>query len=277
MPRPLVDVDAVAPSSFCLTDEVDAMSSDWHVHRRHQLLYAARGTLHLEVADAQWLLPSQRAAWIAGGVSHRVQAARPVELCTVYLDPCLNVQVLEGACRVFVLPAFAREMLLYSSRWGPMREAADPVAESFFNALVHLLPEWTSEPREWRLPRAKTPELEHAMAFTVANLGKSPSLAEVAKAAGLSQRTLSRRFEEETGSSWRRFLLTARMLRAMELLATDGAHVTQTAFAVGFESPAAFTHAFTTFTGERPRDFRERVAQVAQSSRSGATPRRRAR
>lgn len=261
MPKPLVDVDAVPAPAFCLTDELTPFTSSWHTHRRHQLLYAARGALHLEVAHAQWLLPPQRAAWLAGGTRHRVSTTQPATLCTVYLEPAHVPAAPEGECRVFVLPPLAREMLLYSTRWGPEREPRDAVAQSFFSALAHLLAEWAAEPREWKLPRARTPELERAMAYTLARLTGPVTLAGAAKAAGLSQRTLARRFEDEASTSWRRFLHDARMLRAMELLAEDGARVTQTAYAVGFESLAAFTHAFTAFTGERPRDFRRRAAR----------------
>ena len=280
MPKPLVDVDAVPASAFCLTDELIPFSSGWHTHRRHQLLYAARGALHLEVAHAQWLLPPQRAAWIAGGTHHRVSATQPATLCTVYLEPSRVPVTPEGECRVFVLPPLAREMLHYSTRWGPERPPRDAVAESFFSALGHLLSEWAAEPREWRLPRARTPELERAMTYTLARLTGPATLAGAAKAAGLSQRTLARRFEDEAGTSWRRFLHDARMLRAMELLAEDGARVTQTAYAVGFESLAAFTHAFTAFTGERPRDFRQRITRgetpPPRANRTPTTRRRRA-
>ncbi|QSQ22463.1 helix-turn-helix transcriptional regulator [Pyxidicoccus parkwayensis] len=275
MPKALVDVDAVPASAFCLTDELTPFASGWHAHRRHQLLYAARGALHLEVAHAQWLLPPQRAAWLAGGTRHRVRAAQPATLCTVYLEPSRVPVAPEGECRVFVLPPLAREMLHYSTRWGPERAPRDAVAESFFSALAHLLAEWAAEPREWRLPRARTPELERAMTYTLARLAGSATLAGAAKAAGLSERTLARRFEDEAGTSWRRFLHDARMLRAMELLAEDGARVTQTAYTVGFESLAAFTHAFTDFTGERPRDFRQRVARgVTLPPRAARTTRR---
>lgn len=261
MPRPLVDVDATPAEAFCLTDELEPFASGWHSHRRHQLLYSARGALHLEVADAQWLLPPQRAAWIAGGTRHRVRATQPATLCTVYLEPSRVPAPPAGDCRVFVLPPLAREMLHHSTRWGPERPPRDAVAESFFTTLAWLLAEWAAEPRDWRLPRARTPELERAMAYTLARLARPGSLAGAAKAAGLSQRTLARRFEQEAGTTWRRFLHDARLLRAMELLAEDGARVTQTAYAVGFESLSAFTHAFHAFTGERPRDFRQRVAQ----------------
>nr|WP_255653497.1 helix-turn-helix transcriptional regulator [Myxococcus sp. XM-1-1-1] len=271
----MVDVDSAPASAFCLTDALSPSTSPWHTHRRHQLLYAASGALHLEVAEAQWLLPPQRAAWLAAGTRHRVRTTQPATLCTVYLKPSRVPAAPSGDCRVFVLPPLAREMLLHSTRWGPERSPRDPVAESFFSTLAHLLSEWSAEPRDWRLPRARTPELERAMAYTLAHLPGPVTLAGAAKAAGLSQRTLARRFDDEAGTSWRRFLHDARMLRAMELLAEDGARVTQTAYAVGFESLAAFTHAFTAFTGERPRDFRQRIAEGTTALPSPTRRRRR--
>ena len=258
MPRPLVDVDAVAAPAFCLADELSAFTSAWHVHRKHQLLYSARGALVLEVEQAQWLLPPQRAAWLRAGTRHRVRLSQPVSLCTVYLEPRRVRRPPEGECRVFMLEPLAREMLLYATRWGPERAVGDAVADSFFGTLTHLLSEWVTRTRDWRLPRARTPELERAMAITLTRLGERLTFEQVARAARLSGRTLARRFEQEARMTWRRFLHDARMLRAMELLAEDGARVTQTAYAVGFESLAAFTHAFHAFTGERPRDFRQR-------------------
>jgi AraC-like DNA-binding protein len=62
--------------------------------------------------------------------------------------------------------------------------------------------------------------------------------------------------------SWRTYLLHARMLRAMALLAAPGQSVQQAATAVGFESLSAFTRAFTQFCGETPSTYRKRLPGV---------------
>jgi transcriptional regulator GlxA family with amidase domain len=118
---------------------------------------------------------------------------------------------------VFVIEPLAREMLLYSTRWGPERVLKDALADSFLGTLAHLLSEWASAARDWRLPRARTPELERAIAYTLKHLGEPISFEDAARAARLSGRTLARRFEEEAQTTWRRFLHDARMLRAMDL------------------------------------------------------------
>ena len=254
-----MDVDAAPASAFCLEDELVPFTSEWHSHRKHQFLYSVRGALRLEMESGQWLLPPQRAAWIRAGARHRVSATQPVSLRTVYLSSRRFRAPSQTECQVFILTPLAREMILHSTRWGPERSPKDRQAETFFAAMAELLVEWTEESRPWRLPRAKSAELQSAMDFSLEHLGESDlSLEEVSRSAGLSTRTLARRFQDETQTSWRAFLHDARMLRAMELLA-EGERVTQTAFAVGFESLAAFSHGFHAFTGERPKDFRRRV------------------
>nr|MCU0682798.1 helix-turn-helix transcriptional regulator [Polyangiaceae bacterium] len=236
--------------------------SRWHAHRKHQLLYSAAGALHLEIGGAQWLLPPQRAGWIPARMRHRVRATGPIALRTLYLDPGESVPE-GGEARVFSVSPLAREMILYAMRWGPGQRAFDPLARAFFAALGALLGEWFADARPYYLPTARSPELGYAMRLVLDRLDEPLTAIEVARAAGLSTRTLARRFADEAQTTWRRFLHDARMLKAMDLLARPGARVTETAFAVGFESLGAFSRAFERFAGESPRDYRRRVGHRA--------------
>lgn len=253
----MIDVDSAPAAAFGLAEDLTDVTSPWHSHRMHQVLYAVSGTMHLTAEGAQWLLPPQRAAWISAGISHRVQA-RAIALRTVYLAPAL-VPAPAGGCCVFPVEPLAREMLLYATRWGPARPPGDPVAEPFFLTLAGLCSGWAAQSLPWRLPVAETPELALAMAYALSELGGQPTLEEAARAAGLSPRTLARRFQAEAATSWRAFLGDARMLKAMEILAAPGARVTDAALDVGFESLGAFTRAFQRFTGELPSAYRRRV------------------
>lgn len=257
--RSTVDVDAVSLPAFGLEDEYGPLLSSWHSHNKHQLLYAASGTLQLEVEGSQWLLPPQRAAWICARLRHRVRALTRIALRTVYLSPRLD-RGMPDTCVVFAATPLAREMILYAMRWGPSRDADDKVARAFFAALSALAGEWAESALPFRLPTARSPELGRAMQYAIEELASTPTVEEAARRAGLSTRTLGRRFTEEAQTSWRQFLHHARMMRAMELLVAPGARVTDTALAVGFESPGSFTRAFEEFTGEKPKDYRRRRA-----------------
>ncbi len=85
----------------------------------------------------------------------------------------------------------------------------------------------------------------------------------MSRAVAVSERTLRRLFHDELALSWRTYLLHARMLRAMALLASPGQTVQDTSTAVGFDSLSSFTRAFAQFSGETPSTYRKRVAGEA--------------
>lgn len=256
-----VDVDTAPAPSFGLADEWGEHDTAWHAHNRHQLLYAISGSLHLEVARAQWLLPPQRAAFIPADMAHRVRCRTRVALRTAYLQP--NDALVAQDCCVFTVTPLAREMLVYSVRWGPRwaRESSPrelSVASSYFTTLALLAREWIHADAALCLPRPQSPDLERAFEYALAHLDDA-SMEQAARAAGVSERTLARRFQRETRMPWRTFLRTARILRAMEFLAQPGTNVTETALAVGFDNLGAFSTSFREMTGETPSEYQQRV------------------
>src|SRR5687767_3942702 len=80
LPAAAIDVDAVQAPGFGLAEEYGPFASPEHSHQRHQLLYAAAGSMRLFAAGAQWLLPPQRAAFIPTGVVHRVRSDKGISL-----------------------------------------------------------------------------------------------------------------------------------------------------------------------------------------------------
>ena len=254
--RAHVDVDAVAAAAFGLVEDHGPFHAPAHTHAKHQLLYAATGTLTLTVADRRWTLPPQRAGWIGAGTAHAVSSATGVALRTVYLAPSL-VRGPSPTARVFAVTPLAREMILHAMRWGP-KTAGGATRDAFFTALAGLAIEWIDAERPYWLPRPRSGELARAIAWIGENLAEA-TVEEAARAAHVSVRTLSRRFEEEMQMPFRRYLQIARIMRSLELLAVPRASVTTTAYAVGFTSVAAFTTAFGERTGETPRDYRARV------------------
>lgn len=257
MKLPDPSIDKAPALAFCYAMDYEPGTHGWHTHNRHQLVYAVSGVLQLEVEAGQWLLPPQRAAWIAADKPHLTRYLTSVSLRSICFDPTFP-DVPHADCRVFSVTPLAREMIVYGMRWGTDRHPDDAKANLFFQTLAVLCQEWMAEEPSFRLPRAKTPELAQAIAYTLQHL-QEINIDDVAAAANLSARTLRRRMQQETGVSWQKFLHTARMLRAMELLATPEAQVTETALAVGYNSLSAFIRAFTRFTNETPSHYRQRV------------------
>jgi AraC-like DNA-binding protein len=93
---------------------------------------------------------------------------------------------------------------------------------------------------------------------------ESVGIAHLARALGMSTRTLQRRLQDH-GTSHRRIIDDVRRELALELLAGD-VSLGEAASELGFSRPAAFHRAFTRWTGTTPRAFqgaqerRERVS-----------------
>ncbi|MFD8790718.1 GlxA family transcriptional regulator [Streptomyces vinaceus] len=103
-------------------------------------------------------------------------------------------------------------------------------------------------------PRGST--LEPLLCWMEDNAHRELTLDEVAAQAGMSVRTLNRRFREHTGTSPLQWLHRARVRQAQYLLETTGHPVERIASQVGFGSPTAFRDRFRRITGTSPNAYR---------------------
>lgn len=88
------------------------------------------------------------------------------------------------------------------------------------------------------------------------HLDSDLTLADIAARAGVSTRTLMRRFREQTGTTPLQWLHRARIRQAQHLLETTGHPVERIAAQVGFGSPTAFRDRFKRTTGVSPQAYR---------------------
>lgn len=88
------------------------------------------------------------------------------------------------------------------------------------------------------------------------NSAEDLDLDSIAARAGLSTRTLSRRFAEQTGTTPLQWLHRARLHRAQHLLETTAHPVERIAVQVGFGSPTAFRERFRALFGVSPQAYR---------------------
>ena len=229
---------------------LEQFDSGWHAHDMHQLLYANTGLLHVVLEGETWVLPPGRCAWIRGHISHRVTTSFAT-LRTVYLNPA--VRGVDADLRVFSVDDLAQQMFIYAQRWS--HEAMmEPLALNYFTTLVGLFEQgWSQNAWSFSLPRSRDPFVQKAMAYAQSHL-EHASLDGAARAALTSTRTLSRRFSQTVGMTWRAYLHQARLIYAMQLL-SEGHAVTEVSFMIGFESPSAFAKAFKLFTGQLPSQF----------------------
>lgn len=244
--------------TFGINSRWPSLNTEWQTFPGHYLLYAATGTFTLEVDDRQWLLPPQRAAWVAADVLIRLRAKSPVTSSSILFAKG-TIPTPPFDCRVFSVSPLAREMILYAMRWGMDRDPNDTVADQFFGVVAGVCAELAAEPERFWLPRARSEELVGAIDYIMQTLDQPLTVEGIAQSVNLSTRTLARRFTDEAQMTCGQFIHRARLLRAMELLAEQGdAPIIDVSYAVGFESLSAFTSAFRNFTQETPSVYRKR-------------------
>lgn len=88
-------------------------------------------------------------------------------------------------------------------------------------------------------------------------MGKIPTLEELASLCHISVRQLSRGFRASRGCSIGTHVANIQLDRAKRLLATDQS-VKSIAYSLGFSSPPSFCYAFRRSTGETPGQYRQR-------------------
>lgn len=99
--------------------------------------------------------------------------------------------------------------------------------------------------------------LEPVLRWLEDNCDRDLTLEEIAAHAGMSTRTLNRRFREQTGTTPLQWLHRARVRRAQYLLETTPYPVERIAYQAGFGSPTAFRERFRRVVGTSPRAYRK--------------------
>jgi AraC-like DNA-binding protein len=239
--------------------EGSALITGWHAHDVHQIEYAIGGVVEVETASAHYLVPPQQAAWIPIGLEHQATMNPDVRTVAVMFDAALIPDGGDRA-RILAVSPLIREMMIYALKWPIERANGDDISDGFFRTLAHLVSEALDHEAPLSLPTSEHPIVAAAMAYTKEHLD-SVTVDQVSRAVAVSERTLRRLFQDTLGLPWRTYLLHARMLRAMALLAAPGQSVQETSTAVGFDSLSSFTRAFALFCGETPSSYRRRVNQ----------------
>lgn len=106
--------------------------------------------------------------------------------------------------------------------------------------------------------RVSDPAVQKAERFIIDNLDRQITLDELARAAAVSSRTLSRRIHAGLGMTPNELVQRLRVSHATHLLETSNVSIDEVAARVGYADPAAFRRVFRRFSGDSPRGRRIR-------------------
>lgn len=229
--------------------------TEWHTHKKGQLIYAEHGIMRLSTEDKVYYIPSWHAAWIPENILHRV-ATESVNLIfrTLYLDYSELKDPFYNEVSVFYVNPLLRQMILYTERFN-LDDKPTPHETSFLEALKQLLSKQAGAAIGLQLPVTEHPQLEEITTFIAEHLDDKLKAGDIAQQFGVSERTMLRLFQKEFSMSFVQYLKLLRIIRAVELLVMPGKNVSDVAYAVGYDSLPTFSNNFTELMGIRPNLF----------------------
>jgi len=226
----------------------DYEAGEWiaaHAHDAHQIIHAGSGVMRVVSDAASWVVPPGRAIWMPAGQFHAIRCHTAVEMRTVYLSG--SVPGLPTDCAVWAVSPLMREIAI--------RIATTPNARGRDHLLALLLAEIeTITAMPLVLPQPTDARLRRITDALAADPADPRPLKSWTRDVAMSERSLIRAFQAETGMTFRQWRRQARLLAGLERLAA-GEAVTSVAFAVGYDSTSAFIAAFREVFGKTPRRY----------------------
>jgi AraC-like DNA-binding protein len=104
--------------------------------------------------------------------------------------------------------------------------------------------------------RAEPVAIWKARKFIEEHSSEELSLTKVAKAVSMNANYLSENFKQVTGINFVEYVARTRFNTACDLLRNGNLHISEIAFAAGFQSLSQFNRVFKRFSGKSPTQYR---------------------
>ena len=250
-----------------------------HAHPQcHVLIKVGGADSTFRVKDRDYPLAEGTAvlvnSWEPHAYPHTPAAPRSTVLA-LYVNPAWLSGIERGFAASAAAGFFARPCVSLTSgvrrRAYEMAEALLAGAEAdgpplallaaLMNANVEDFSEWRRLPA---VDRRSVPDfrVRRAIRFLENNLGRDFTLADVARAAGLSRPHLFEVFRRNTGVTPQLYYNALRMEAAYSALPGAGETIAGLSASLGFAAPGAFTRFFRNNLGIAPRDYRRSLRET---------------
>jgi AraC-like DNA-binding protein len=221
-----------------------------HRHRRGQLLSSITGTLVVATPHGTWVMPPQRGMWIPPGALHDVRAIGAISLLSLYVEPAATVDM-PVCCQVVGISSFIRSLISEALNLPLLYDPAGR-AGALMSLIQHEMRQLAILPLS--LPFPRHPDLDERCRGFLRSPQAHEAIDDWSAALGMSRRSFTRLFREETGLSFVAWRQQACLVAALPRLAA-GESVTSVASALGYDNPAAFTTMFKRLLGVPPRSY----------------------
>lgn len=228
-------------------NEPGPQSVSWHSHRRGQLICTLRGCVTVLTEGAQFVVPPQRAVWLPPETRHAARYPREVAFRGLFVA-ATHCESLPGRPSVVQVDPLTRELIDAAVRL-PWDYAVEGPEARLMTVLLDQLTALSAVPLH--LPEGRDARVRQVMQALRANPADDRRLDAWARSVHLSERSLARRFAEDTGMSFGTWRQQLRLAVALERLAL-GEPITTVAIDLGYRTPSSFTTMFKKALGVPP-------------------------
>jgi AraC-like DNA-binding protein len=226
----------------------DREQIDWHDHARHQLICPRIGVLGVSTPSGMWIVPPERAVWIPAGVTHAHRAYGTTDMRAIMFDRPVNPLGVDRPTALALSPLLREVMVILTADDVVSGEERDNLERVALDQLRR------AEKLQLFLPYPADSRLRDITEILLHDPADGRTLAELGMAVGAGERTLTRLFRAETGTSFPQWRTQLRLHHSLKLLA-GGESVTTTAAASGYSGPSAFIQAFRAYFGITPGEY----------------------
>ncbi|OKP24373.1 AraC family transcriptional regulator [Serratia liquefaciens] len=218
----------------------------WHQHASGQIYLLTHGMMALETRERQWAMTAGSIGWLPPNCAHQALACGKVVGWSLYLPESYCATL---PAQPHLSPASALIQALME-RIAPFAgQELDPAQQRLLRVLLDEISVEESVPLQLPLPQdARLLKIARALLNEPAS---ARTQSDWAAWAGVSVRTLSRRFISETGVTFARWRQQARVIRSLEPL-SRGESVGRIAGEYGYDNVSAYIAAFRQRFGTTP-------------------------
>lgn len=221
-----------------------------HAHSCAQFLHALNGVIRVDTVLGTWVVTANKGLWIPANATHSLRMTGNVQVRTLFVDPMARAD-LPNDYLLAQVPSLLKHLIVEAVSLPDVRMAGtreERIGELVLDELRRLTAD------NFYLPKPTSDPLIALCHHIAERISHPWTASDAARYLGQSERTVSRKFQLELGLTFSEWLRQKRLLCALELLAS-GESVLDTALAIGYDSPSAFSAMFKSRTGLSPSEY----------------------
>ncbi|MGV2140551.1 AraC family transcriptional regulator [Agrobacterium sp. 16-2014-1-2a] len=244
----LADHDVESSSSRVRAVRIDVSQNEReapeHQHRKDQLVMPLLGGVTCRVPSGMWMVPPHCGVWVPGGMRHSNVATANARLFFLFIEP--GAADLPNRCCTLSLSPLVRELIIEMADQSAAATADLELMETLLLSALSRMPV-----EHLHLALTDEPRLARIASELADDPSNRSTMAQWAKRVAMSENSLARLVQSETGLTFGRWRQQLQVIVAIRSLAA-GATVQQVSGDLGYQSVSAFITMFKKALGTSP-------------------------